>query len=117
MAVSPPERFGGKDRRAAPRRSCLRTEIACVVTGPPDQKQTDAVPWNISPAGACVVVEPLYLPGERLSVALGDPADGTRLLLDAEVRHTILCPSSREMWLTGCSFLQKVTVEDLPGLA
>jgi hypothetical protein len=117
MDISPFGRFGGKDRRAVARQDCARPDLVCVVTGPPGQTRAEAALWDLSPAGACLVVESLYLPGERLRVALGDPAAGTRLRLEAEVKHIIRCPTSREMWLTGCAFLREVAAEDLPRLA
>jgi hypothetical protein len=82
MDISPFDRFGGKDRRAVARQDCARPDLVCVVTGPPGQERAEAALWDLSPAGACLVVERLYLPGSgcawRWATRRRGPASSSR---------------------------------------
>jgi hypothetical protein len=103
---------GGTNRRSAERLVC-NTGIVCQVTDPLDQFQMPGGMWDVSTGGARVVVEPHYLPGARLAIELRNVGEGTSLLVWAEVKHSLLCPSFREMWLIGCSFVEEVPAKDL----
>jgi hypothetical protein len=94
---------GRTERRAAPRHSCS-PEALCRVVDLLDQTAVEAGVWDAGVGGACVVIEPHYPAGARVGVDLRHPGDEDGLRSFAEVVHTILVPSHREMWLTGCSF-------------
>jgi hypothetical protein len=103
---------GVADRRSTKRLPC-NPRTACRVTDLLDQVQRPGGMWDISAGGACVVVEPHYLPGARLAIELRNGGEGTGLLVWARVKHSVLCPSFREVWLTGLSFSEELTEGDL----
>jgi hypothetical protein len=74
------------------------------VTDVLDQRTTEAAPWNLSRGGICVLVGPEYDPGTRLAIELRDRGEGGGFVTFGEVVYALLLPSTREMWLTGCSF-------------
>ena len=90
------------ERRQAERHHC-RPDVFCQVVDLLDESATDAGPWNLSRSGICVLVEPQYRPGAHLEVQFLKPDAGPSLHLFAEVVHTLLVPSLREMYLTGCA--------------
>jgi hypothetical protein len=91
------------ERRAAERHACKR-QLICQVIDLVDESVATSGTWNLSTGGVCVIVEPHYAPGTHVEVAFHAPADGTSVHRFAEVIHSLLVPSLREMWLTGCSF-------------
>jgi hypothetical protein len=60
-------------------------------------------PWDVSAGGMCLLIEPHYEPGTPIELQLRTPPPGPSLHLFARVVHTVLAPSSRDMWLTGCA--------------
>jgi hypothetical protein len=101
------------ERRIAPRHDCHNPAVICLATEPLGQMQTDGAPLNLSATGACVVLEPHYFPGDRLTLEFLNVEEGTCLLTWAEVKYAILIPSFREGYLTGCQ-LEGLSDEDLP---
>jgi hypothetical protein len=91
------------ERRTAARFAC-KPQLFCRVIDPLDESMTTAGPWNLSRRGACVIIEPHFAPGRHVEIAFHIPANGSSMYYQAEVVHTVLIPSLREMWLTGCSF-------------
>jgi hypothetical protein len=102
------------ERRCLPRQDCHNPAVICLATEPLGQSQTKGAPWNLSATGACVVLEPQYFPGDRLSLELINAEEGTCLLTWAEVKYAILIPSFREMYLTGCHMPDGLPDEELP---
>jgi hypothetical protein len=92
----------GGERRRAERHHC-RPDILCRVVDLLDESVTEAGPWNVSAGGVCLLVEPHYPTGTPLEVRLLNPRAGPSLRLFTEVVHTLLVPSLREMYLTGCA--------------
>jgi len=100
------------ERRAHERQSC-RPSLLCLVIDPLDESISWARPWNVSTGGMCVLIEPYYPPGTRLEVEFRGQRSEAPPHLFAKVVHTLLVPSFREMWLTGCSFQGESLGKDL----
>ncbi len=90
------------ERRAVERQP--GAPLQCRVIDPLDESAVPAGSWNVSSRGVCVVVEPHFAPGSHVEVTFHGPAGGPCVHRMAEVVHTLLVPSLREMWLTGCAF-------------
>jgi hypothetical protein len=101
------------ERRAAQRFPC-DAYTSCRVTDLLDLSTPEAYPWDLSGGGICVLLEYRYPPGTRLGVELSDDGHHNELVVWLRVEHSdICCPGPREMWLTGCSFVNEVATEDL----
>jgi hypothetical protein len=78
---------------------------SCYVTDLLDQTLHEAGVWNASLGGVCVVIEPAYPPGTRVTLELRHPSEERALRAFAEVVHTMEVPSHHQMWMTGLEFL------------
>ena len=100
------------DRRAAERRDCDPGTTGWV-TDVLEQQRWEAGAWNLSTGGAGLILGSHLSAGVRVAIELHHPEREYPLFVWAEVKHAICCPSSNEMWLTGCSFLDGIPGEEL----
>jgi hypothetical protein len=111
MLPTNPNRPGVSERRAGERHA-PKSNLVCQVIDLKDESAASAGMWDVSQGGLCVIVEPQYAPGAHVEIALHAPASGASLHRFAKVVHTLLIPSLREMWMTGCSFGSDPMSED-----
>jgi hypothetical protein len=100
------------ERRAAERHAC-KPHLLCEVIDPLDQTVVPVGAWDVSATGVCVVVESHFAHGAHIEVAFRTPGHDDSVRRFAEVVHTVLVPSRREMWLTGCAFSEGLKEGDL----
>jgi hypothetical protein len=114
MDASSPYLPPASERRSSDRHSCKNPSVVVLVTEPLAEQQTRGTPWNISTLGACLVLEPQYHPGNRLSLQFLNVKDDTRTQAWGYVRYSILIPSSQDMYLTGFELQEELSEEELP---
>lgn len=102
---------GGAERRESVRHPCNPAAVGWV-TDVLEQQRQEAGAWNLSDGGACLVLGAHFGVGNRLAMELHQPALPEGLFAWAQVEHTICCPSFNDMWLTGCSFLDRPSPEN-----
>jgi hypothetical protein len=100
------------ERRVAERHDC-KPEATCRVTEVLGQKRAEALPWNVSNGGVCVLVAQHYASGTRLEIELRAPDEDRSVVAFGEVIYAFLLPSEREMYLTGCEFQHELRDDDL----
>jgi hypothetical protein len=92
--------------------SCVTAQVTSVL----DQEVHPAGVLDLSRdgQGVCLVLEPRYPPGSRLSLELRNARGLTLQRRWAEVRHSeICCPSFVEMYLHGCRLNEPLPIEKI----
>ncbi len=82
-----------------------------------DEVRSVAGPWNLSNGGTALVLDTAFPVGVRVLIELQHPECDAPLVVAGRVEHTLFCPSFKELWLTGCSFINPIDEEELDPFA
>ena len=101
------------ERRASPRRPCLR-EVACQAVRAAKEESVPALLEDVSDGGLGLVVRRCYEPGRVLAVSWQHPPHGPKRTLLAQVVHSR--NEGDGNWVVGCALASTLTEEEVTAL-
>ncbi len=104
-----------KNHRAAVRMS-FNPEILCLVIDQEKKEQWPAWVRDVSASGICLLIEPKFEPGAKLSLEIRTRDCTLERRMIVEVKHSAIC-FPNNTWLHGCAFAELLSDADVARLA